>query len=230
MRVFVTVSNLAVLLCLAGTYSPVCADTTQTGAVTTEAPLSQAEQWVQKRSLPDFVLQDKEDKKKAKPIRSFVKHVAKGVASETAASFDGMAKDMVFVFSTQDIDPYEVKSGHAPKNRDAIVLKFTMVDGSSAYLRRFPDGSFAMEDGFADGTVVVRGPSPTEYVVKYPNGTRGRVVFQGRNTILVYRPDKTITTFKKTADGSYSITNDKLGYMGSARPDRTGVNYEIGNW
>ena len=207
-----------------------CADQPHAGSltVTTQATLSQAEKWVKERSLPSFVLPatDKEDKKKA-PVRSFMKGIAKGAAKELSASADGMAKDMVFVFSVQDTDPYDKSA--PPKNRPAIVLQFTMIDGSTAYLHRFPDGSFAVDGGFADGTVIVPNQSG-EFVIKYPNGLNGRVVFQGRNKILVYRPDKTITTFQKNLDGGYSINNDKIGYMGSAKPDSTGVKYEMGEW
>lgn len=204
-----------------------CAEELKKGGVS-ESELTQAEKWVQKRSGPSFMPQDEDrkEKKRSTPVRSLIKSVAKGTAKELGASLDGMAKDMVFVFSVQDIDPYEKKG--PPKNRPAIVLKMTMIDGSTAYLRRFPDNSFAVEDGFADGTVLV----PTErnhYIIKYPNGFNGKVVISS-SSIIVYRPDKSITTFKKTMSGGYTATNDKLGYLGEARPDRTGVHYEIGEW
>lgn len=196
----------------------------QIGRIETTGEMTQAEKWVQNRSQPEFMAQSTQEKKKRRtPVRS----LAKGLAKELTASADGMAKDMVLIFSVQDIDPYEKTS--APKNRPAIVLKMNLVDGSSSYLWRFPDNSFAVEDGFADNTVL-NPAGNNEYIVKYPNGVQGKVSFQGTNTILVHRPDKTITTFKKNAGGGYTVKNDKIGYMGEARPDRTGVHYELGEW
>lgn len=190
-------------------------------------PLTQAEKWVQSRSMPGFILQDTGKKKHKAPVRSFVKKAAKGLANEVAASAEGMAKDAILVFSVQDIDPYDKKG--PPANRPAIVLEMTMVDGTTAYLHRFPDNSFAVEGGFADCTVMVPGKQG-EFIIKYPNHVQGRVEFQGSNTIIVHRPDNTTTTFSKTASGSYSVSNDKFGYMGTARPDSTGVQYEVDNW
>jgi hypothetical protein len=186
---------------------------------------SQAEFWVKQRTLPSFILEGQEEKKKKTPVRTLFKSVAKGAKSELGTSFDDMGKDMVLVFSVQDIDPYAKKG--PPKNKPAIVMKMTMVDGSSAYLHRFPDNSFAVEDGFADGTVMEQDQNGG-FIVKYPNGVQGRVVFQG-SQILVYRPDKTITTFKKTASGAYSVSNDKFGYMGTARADDSGDKFDVNN-
>jgi hypothetical protein len=209
--------------------APAAGSPPPTGGISVEAPakLSMAEQWAKNRAMPEFLLPDQEEQKKKAPLRSLVKGIAKGAASEIKATASGLAKDMVLVFSVQDVDPYD-KSG-PPSNRPAIIYKFTLIDGSTAYLRRFPDNSFAIEDGFADGTVIVRNDKG-EFIVKYPNGARGKVVFQSRNTILVYRPDNTITTYQKTSDGGYTINNDKLGYMGSARRDTTGINYELNEW
>ncbi len=190
----------------------------------------QAEEWVKSKNSPWLTEADSEtEKKKHKgPVRSFVKAVAKGAAKELATSAEDMAKDMVLVFSVQDIDPYEQKG--VPKNRPAIVLKMNMVDGSSCYLRRFPDGSYAVEDGFANGTVLIPRQESGDYLVKYPNGVQGRMVKDNSGTITIYRPDKTVTTFAKTAAGGYTVNNTKFGYMGDARPDTTGVNYEVGTW
>jgi hypothetical protein len=198
----------------------------QQGGVSVTAPLTQAEQWVQNRNAPWLQSADPATEKKSH--KGPVKSLLKGLGKELGASLDAMAKDMVLVFSVQDIDPYEVKS--PPTNRPAIILKFNLIDGSSCYLRRFPDNSFAIEDGFADGTVMVPTDKPNEYIIKYPNGAKGRVVRQGTSTVTVYRPDKTVTTVSKTASGGYSVRNDQLGYMGEARPDRTGINYELGQW
>jgi len=181
------------------------------------APLSQAEIWVKNREVPEFMQQNQEAKKKKTPVRSFLKTVAKGTAKELGTSFSDMGKDMILVFSVQDIDPYEKKG--PPKNKEAIVMKMQMLDGSSAYLHHFPDNSFAVEDGFADGTVLVPAGG-NEWTVKYPNNVQGKLVY-GRNKITIYRPDKTVTTFQKGASGSYEMSNTKFGYMGTARADDT---------
>lgn len=190
----------------------------------------QAEAWAQDHNSPWLSEADSDvEKKKHKgPVRNFIKTVAKGTAKELGTSFEDMAKDMVLVFSVQDIDPYEQKG--PPKNRAAIVLKFTMADGSSCFLRRFPDGSYAVEDGFADGTVLLPRRETRDYLVKYPNGVQGRMVKDNAGNITIYRPDKTVTTFSKTASGGYRAENTKFGYMGEARSDQTGLNYELGTW
>ncbi|MBS2006933.1 MAG: hypothetical protein JST01_07830 [Cyanobacteria bacterium SZAS TMP-1] len=192
-------------------------DSAAASSASDSPPLSQAEIWVKQRSLPEFMQQNQDAKKKKTPVRSFLKSVAKGAGQELGTSLSDMGKDMVLVFSVQDIDPYAKKG--PPSNKPAIVMKMTMVDGSTAYLHHFPDNSFAVEDGFADGTVMVPGDNG-EYIVKYPNNVQGKLVFQ-HNKILIYRPDKTVTTFEKTASGSYEVSNTKFGYMGTARADDT---------
>jgi len=107
----------------------------------------QAEEWLSNRTSP-LLLPGEAVKQKAQhkgPVRSFAKAVAKGTAKELKTSMRNMSEEMVFVFSAQDIDPFK-KS--APINKPAIVLKFNLVDGSSCYLRRFPDGSYIIEDDF----------------------------------------------------------------------------------
>lgn len=190
----------------------------------------QAEEWVKSKNSPWLSEADSqtEKKKHSGPVRSFIKGVAKGTAKELGASLDGMAKDMVLVFSVQDIDPYEKKG--PPKNRTAIVLKFNLVDGTSCYLRRFPDGSYCIEDGFANGTVLIPRRETEDYLVKYPNGVAGRMVKDMSGKITIYRPDKTVTTVEKTPSGGYKLHNTAMGYMGDARPDTTGLNYELGTW
>jgi len=202
--------------------------TSHQGSVSKQAPVWQAEQWVLNKTSPWLLSGDdlKQKKNHKGPVRTFAKAAGKGVAKELGTSAKKMSQDMVFVFSAQDINPYEKKG--PPLNRSAIVLKFTLVDGSSCYLRRFPDGSYAIEDGFADGTVLLP-EADKSYLVKYPNGAKGRLVRKGSTTI-VHRPDKTTTTISKTASGGYTVRNSELGYMGSARPDRTGVHYELGEW
>ncbi len=68
-----------------------------------------------------------------------------------------------------------------------------------------------------------------DYLVRYPNGARGRMVKHGDN-VTIFRPDKTTTTVMKTMSGGYSVRNTEFGYMGEARPDSTGINYELGTW
>ncbi len=190
------------------------------------APLSQAEIWVRDRFNPGGQSAAQMLQQKKHPVKSFFKSVAKGTAQELGASAHDMAQDMVFVFSVQDIDPYD--KTRAPSNKQCVVMEFTMVDGSTAYLHQFPDGSYAIENGFADGTVMVP-TSPTNYIIKYPNGVSGTVVRQS-DQVTVYRPDHTITTVKKEPSGNYRISNSKFGYMGEARPDDTGNQYGIGAW
>jgi hypothetical protein len=190
------------------------------------APLSQAEIWVRDRFNPGGQSAAQLMQQKKHPVKSFFKSVAKGTAQELGASAHDMAQDMVFVFSVQDIDPYD--KTRAPSNKQCVVMEFTMVDGSTAYLHQFPDGSYDIENGFADGTVMVP-TSPTNYIIKYPNGVSGTVVRQS-DQVTVYRPDHTITTVKKEPSGNYRISNSKFGYMGEARPDDTGNQYGIGAW
>lgn len=185
--------------------------------------LSQAELWVQKRSDPDQLELAKTEKKKKRPVRKFVKALGKELGTMT----DSMGKDLVLAFSVQDIDPYDQEK--APTDRPAIVLEFSLVDGTTAYLRRFLDGSFAIEGGFEDGTVIVPTKQAQDFIIKYPNGAKGRIVRDG-STITVYRPDDTVTKLTKNDSGGYDINNTKLGYMGSARPDPTGIQYELGTW
>ncbi|MBP7861228.1 hypothetical protein KA183_06065 [bacterium] len=195
-----------------------------------EGKVWQAEEWVKSKNSPWLTPEDGEtEKKKHKgSVRNFIKAVAKGTAKELGTSAEDFAKDMVLVFSVQDIDPYEQKG--VPTKRPAIILKFTMVDGSNAYLRRFPDGSYAIEEGFANGTVLIPRRDKDDYLVKYPNGARGRMVKDNTGTITIYRPDQSVTTVAKTAGGGYKVNNTKFGYMGDARPDSTGINYESGQW
>ncbi|CAN5296221.1 hypothetical protein BH11CYA1_BH11CYA1_31420 [soil metagenome] len=198
---------------------------TQTGQISA-APPTQAEIWVRDRFNPGGQSAAQLLHEKKHPVKSFFHSVAKGTAQELGASAHDMAQDMVFVFSVQDINPFDKTS--PPTNRQVVVMEFTMVDGSTAYLHQFPDGSYAIENGFADGTVI-NPTSPTHYIIKYPNGVSGTVVRQN-NLITVYRPDNTITTVKKEPSGDYRISNSKFGYMGEARSDDNGNQYGIGTW
>ena len=206
--------------------APDLSATPNLAGVNQAAPLTQAEIWVRDRNNPGGKSAALLAQEKKHPVKSFFHAVAKGTAQELGASAHDMAQDMVFVFSVQDINPYDKTS--PPSNRQVVVMEFTMVDGSTAYLHQFPDGSYAIENGFADGTVI-NPTSPTHYIIKYPNGVSGTVVRQN-DQVTVYRPDHTITTAKKEPSGSYRISNSKFGYMGEARPDDTGNQYGIGTW
>jgi hypothetical protein len=182
-----------------------------------------AEQWVAHRTEPLAQQQAEEAKKKKHPVRKMVKAI--GANYHHAA--EEMGKDMAFVFSS-DYDPYDKKN--PPVDKPAIVLEMSMVDGSTAYVWRFPDDSFAIQGGFADNTVIVPIKNENnEFVIKYPNGATGRVERKG-DTTKIFRPDNSVTTIKKASSGDYTITNDKIGYMGEAHTDPTGLQYELGSW
>src|SRR5215469_6926214 len=104
MRAIEAILGLALCVGVAGSgLSVLAADEARGGvSINSTATLTQAEQWVKNRSLPSFVLQDQEDKKKPAPLRTIAKGVAKGTKKELSSSLSGMAKDMVFVFSAQD--------------------------------------------------------------------------------------------------------------------------------
>lgn len=144
------------------------------------------------------------------PLRKMVH----GIAGEFAADASMFVKDSIFVFSAQDIDPYVTKPD-PKKPYEAFELR--IVDGSSAIVTRFPDGSAKVEGSYLDGTICAP-LSRGSWVIGYPNGARGKLVQDGRNLVL-YRPDKTITTMKPGMDGGYDAINSKLGFIGTARPE-----------
>ncbi len=152
-------------------------------------------------------------------------YVFKGAAQEAGANLSGMAKDMVFVFSVQDIDPYK-KS--APTDRPYTLLSARLVDGTMCKLVKYPDNSGKVVGGFADGTIIAPLDDQT-FVVGYPNGARGRLEKLPGGGCKIYRPDKTVTTLTKSPAGRYSIRNTELGYMGEATPDRSGLQFEFKN-
>lgn len=160
-------------------------------------------------------------KKKTKngPIRL----VAKAAASELGTDSSDMLKDAIFVFSAKDVDPYD-KS--IPKDKPYTALEATLVDGSSASLIKYPDGSGKIVGGFADGTIIAPAGQGV-YIVAYPNNVRGKMVKVSSNEFQIYRPDNTITTIKQNNNGGYSIRNSKIGYMGEAQPDRLGMQFEL---
>jgi hypothetical protein len=152
-----------------------------------------------------------------------VSYVFKGLGNEAKANVKGMAQDMVFVFSAQDIDPY---AKGPPKDKPYRLLSVQLVDGSRCELIKYPDDSGKIVGGFADGTIIAP-LNPKTYVVGYPNGARGRLEKTSDGGCKVFRPDGTVTTLKKTMSGRFAIRNDQLGYMGDATPDRTGLQFEF---
>jgi len=151
------------------------------------------------------------------------KYTLKGLGQELGSNAKGMAEGMVFVFSAQDIDPYAKK---APTDKPYTMLTVALVDGSICSIVKYPDNSKKVVGGFADGTIIAPLAGNT-FVVGYPNGARGKLVSLPGGGYKIYRPDDSVTTFQKQVSGRYSITNDKLGYMGEANPDRSGLSYEF---
>lgn len=188
--------------------------------------LTEAEQWVLHRTEPWAMQNAAESKKSKHPVKRFVKAVGRGAKAELGQTFSDLAKDTAFVFSVTDIDPYDKSA--PPMNKPAVVMEANLVDGTSCYLHRFPDNSFAIEGGFADNTVMVP-QGPSTYLVKYPNGATGELTKKNGEYRIV-RSDGSVTTITKKADGEYDINNNKIGYMGSAHPDETGLQYELGSW
>ncbi len=158
-------------------------------------------------------------KKGVRPIRL----LAKAVTSELGTDASGMLKDSMFVFSAKDFDPYDKQ---APTNKPYTLLEIRMIDGSEASLIKYPDNSGKVVGGFADGTIIA--PSgPKTFIVAYPNGARGKLVKISGNEFDIYRPDNTVTRCTKTMSGDYEMTNSKLGYMGTARTDTEGMQFEM---
>ena len=150
------------------------------------------------------------------------KYLVKGVTQELSSNAKGIGEGLVFVFSAQDLDPYN-KS--APTDKPYTALSVALVDGTTCDVIKYPDGSAKVAGGFADDTIIAPLDAKT-FVVGYPNGARGEMVKIGQS-YKIYRPDDSVTTIEKTMSGRYSITNDRLGYMGDAMSDRTGLSYEF---
>lgn len=197
-----------------------------TAVFSAEDALTDADQWVLHRTEPWAMQAAAQSKKSTHPVRKFVKGVGKELKKEAGDTFLDMAKDSAFVFSVQNIDPFDQES--PPLKEPAVVMEANLIDGSTCYLHRFPDNSFAVEGGFADNTVIV----PTQqhqFVVKYPNGAIGKFV-RSNGAYKIIRPDGSVTTISKNPSGDYDINNDKIGFMGTAHPDETGLQYELGSW
>jgi hypothetical protein len=185
---------------------------------------TEAEKWVDHRNEPLWQQQAEEQKAKKKPVKNFLKSLKANYKEEMG----DMGKDMALLLSVGDKDPYEISK--PPIDKAAIIMAINFIDGSTGYVWRFPDDSFAIEGSYLDNTVIVPIKNENnEFIIKYPNGVTGRVVKQGETT-TIYRPDHTTTTVQKTGSGDYTINNSKLGYMGEAHGDPTGVNYELGTW
>lgn len=134
-----------------------------------------------------------------------------------------MLKDSVFVFSAKDFDPYNKKP---PTNKPYTLLEFEMIDGSKASLIKYPDNSGKIVGGFADGTIIAPVSNNT-YIMAYPNGARGKLVKVSGNEYDIYRPDKTVTRITKSSADEYEMQNSKLGYIGTARTDNMGMQFEM---
>jgi hypothetical protein len=149
------------------------------------------------------------------PLVSFVKAVGK----EVDYRLDETAKDMVFVFSAQDIDPYDQQES-PPADKPYERAKIRLSDGSQILVIKFPDGSQRVAGGFADGTVLIP-VAPGEFTVKYADGRRGKLIKLANDEYRVYRPDKSITTFKKQPSGKYTVVNEGLGIKSEAALDES---------
>jgi len=161
-----------------------------------------------------------EKKKGHHPIR----FLAKALASELATDGSQMLTDSAFVFSAKNnYDPYDKQ---APTNKPYTLLEMQMVDGSECSLTKYPDNSGKVVGGFADGTIIAPA-GPNTFIVAYPNGVRGKLVKVSGNEFDIYRPDNSVTRFTKTAGGDYEIKNSKTGYMGTARTDTLGMQFEL---
>jgi hypothetical protein len=148
--------------------------------------------------------------------------VFKALASELGTDAHDMLQDSIFVFSAKDIDPYE---HHNPTNKPYTAFEIRYIDGSSARIIKYPDNSAKIEGGYADGTIIAP-IGGKDFIIAYPNNVRGKVVENG-NGFTVYRPDNTVTTLKQNMGGDYTIANSKLGYIGTARTDSEGMQYEF---
>lgn len=147
--------------------------------------------------------------KKRGPVRKVIRAVGKELAYDSV----NFMKDAIFVFSAQDVDPYAVKK---PTNKPYEAFELRMTDGSTAQVIQYPDGSSILQGGYMDGTIVA--PYSGGFVIAYPNGSRARMVKEGQD-IKIFRPDMTVTTFKKGMSGRYDVVNDKMGFLGTAAPD-----------
>jgi hypothetical protein len=155
--------------------------------------------------------------------RGPIKMVAKALGSELKTDSSDMLKDTIFVFSAKDVDPYDEAP---PTNKPYTLMEIQYVDGSQASVVKYPDGSAKIVGGYADGTIIAPNGTNT-YIVAYPNGVRGKLVKVSPLEYKVYRPDNTVTVIKKNMSGSYEISNSKSGYMGTADPDREGMQFEF---
>jgi hypothetical protein len=148
--------------------------------------------------------------------------LVKGVGKEFESDISNVARDSVFVFSAQGIDPFDGKT--PPKDQPYTLATFNLVDGSEGRLVKYPDGSGRAFGGFIDGTILIP-DGDHRWIVKYPNGVQGLLKRSAEGNLEVLRPDKTITTFTRQADGSYSIANDHIGYMGEINPEGYGYSF-----
>ncbi|MGH9548828.1 MAG: hypothetical protein ACRD3W_05600 [Terriglobales bacterium] len=165
-------------------------------------------------------MQPQPEKKKKGPIR----FVAKALASEMGSDLGDMVKDSAFVFSNRDFDPWQ----EGPKKgKPYTALELQLVDGESAQVIRYPDDSAKVVGSYLDGTIIAPSGQQNTYIMAYPNGARARLVKVSSMEYKIYRPDNTVTTMKKEMSGEWQLDNSKIGYMGTAQPDREGMQYEF---
>ena len=112
------------------------------------------------------------------------------------------------------------------RDRPYTLLEMQMIDGSEASLIKYPDNSGKVVGGYADGTIIAPA-APNTFIVAYPNGARGKLVKVSGNEYDIYRPDNTVTRITKTMAGDYEMHNSKLGYIGTARTDTLGMQFEM---
>lgn len=185
-----------------------------------EEPKSEPKKWMAEQYEEDDPLGMTEaSTKKKKHKHRFIK----GLGKELKKSGEYLAKDLSLFLSVQDIDPYEEKGPDFSKPAVVLVIRYT--DGQKCSLVRFPDRSFRAVGSIFDGTVLIPQSSST-FLVKYPNGARGKLKRINSNLIKSYRPDGTVTTMQKQMSGRFRISNDKQGYLGMASTDRSGITYE----
>lgn len=160
---------------------------------------------------------------KKKKKRGPVRFVAKAIASELGTDGSDMLKDTAFVFSAKDFDPYEKKP---PTDKPYTALELELVDGSSAEVIKYPDRSCKVVGSYLDGTIIAP-CADGSYIVAYPNGVRSKMSRVSPVEYKIYRPDKTVTTMRKTGAGNWEISNTKIGFIGTAQPDTEGMQFEF---
>lgn len=158
-------------------------------------------------------------KKKSGPIRKIIK----GIAAETTQDLKDMADDSIFVFSANSFGPDHTTSNTRPYQ----AYELTLMNGDIASVTAFPDASFRVSGGTFDGTCACKDASG-HYTIFYPNGVKGTLKPLGGGSFEILRPDNTITTFKKNANGGFRVANSSTGYAGEMTPDEGDLGWKLG--